>query len=903
MAIHLSGSLALTGSITVGTSNKNIGTLSTIAGGTLNTSSTQCSFIGGGERNSLSGYYYNSIVGGCRNCIECSPNSTIAGGSNNTISVGYQGDHFIGAGASNCILPMGYYHSILGGSQNTINTLDQDCYFGVILGGQQNLIGGGEFSSIVNGCLNTGSGAYGFIGGGARNEISSSAVSSSILGGFDNLTNRSNTHIIGSNLTADKVNYTYVNNLDVEGTVSASIFSGSFVGDGSSLTNISAGEVGAAGSNTQIQYNNNGNLDASSNLTYNVGTLTVINRATIGLDNLNTGTSKLTTIAGGTLNTSSGACGFIGGGVRNYINLSAVSSSIIGGFDNTTNLANTHIIGSGLISDKADYTYVNNLDVEGTVSGSIFSGSFVGDGSGLTGISGGGGGGDYSPFITGSVSTGILPTATSANNSNTIGEFTTITGGRFNTGSSPCSFIGGGYGNSMTEGHTNAIVGGCNNCVSGSTHSSILAGFNNCVGLSEHFTLPCVTDPQPAAYSAIGAGKDNCMLYYYSFIGAGSDNVIDNIYGFIGAGRNNCIKFDTQGFSNPSDSFIGSGRNNCVFGPESVVVGGEKNKSYGGNNGIVAGLCNTTFGLYSFIGAGLENKISGSYSYSGIVAGGYNLINSDSTTIAGGMYNTGSSACSFIGGGCSNYIASTAGYSAIVGGEGHVINDDRSTIAGGTCNCIGETGGIGSENFIGGGSYNTISGSGMVIGGGGDNLIDATLYSTIAGGYSSSLSGDYSVIGGGIANSISTGYSGILGGCDNSVTHEKSFIIGSDLSSTATCYTFVNNLCNVGGGTSDCRLKENIQPITYGICQLKQLDPVSYNFIADESRKTKYGFLAQCVQEILPDLVYHHPTDTVDGDPVLQFDKEAIWSSMINALKEQQEKIDNLEARISALEG
>ena len=33
---------------------------------------------------------------------------------------------------------------------------------------------------------------------------------------------------------------------------------------------------------------------------------------------------------------------------------------------------------------------MNNLDVEGTVSGSIFSGSFVGDGSGLTGIAGGG---------------------------------------------------------------------------------------------------------------------------------------------------------------------------------------------------------------------------------------------------------------------------------------------------------------------------------------------------------------------------------------------------------------------------------------------------------------------------------------------------------------------------------
>ena len=115
------------------------------------------------------------------------------------------------------------------------------------------------------------------------------------------------------------------------------------------------------------------------------------------------------------------------------------------------------------------------------------------------------------------------------------------------------------------------------------------------------------------------------------------------------------------------------------------------------------------------------------------------------------------------------------------------------------------------------------------------------------------------------------------------------------------CYTFVNNLCNVNGGTSDCRLKENITNIPYGLHEVKQLEPVGYNFIDDESKKIKYGFLAQCIQSIMPDLIAHHPTDKIDNTPVLQFDKEAIWASLVNAIKEQQVQIDILKSEIELL--
>ena len=53
--------------------------------------------------------------------------------------------------------------------------------------------------------------------------------------------------------------------LEVVGAVSAS----TYYGDGSNLTNIGSGSVSAAGSDGQIQYNNNGLFGGASNLYYN----------------------------------------------------------------------------------------------------------------------------------------------------------------------------------------------------------------------------------------------------------------------------------------------------------------------------------------------------------------------------------------------------------------------------------------------------------------------------------------------------------------------------------------------------------------------------------------------------------------------------------------------------------
>ena len=189
---------------------------------------------------------------------------------------------------------------------------------------------------------------------------------------------------------------------------------------------------------------------------------------------------------------------------------------------------------------------------------------------------------------------------------------------------------------------------------------------------------------------------------------------------------------------------------------------------------------------YSIIGGGNSNciitdcAIGGSCSSGGhaIVAGQNNRISGSSgasnhtwwNTIGGGhqniLYQTG---CSIIGAGHANQILgnnacfgnSNKQYreNSIVGGRCNDIIDERNShIIGGACNKI-----------IGDSTQNTVTqGSGNIIGAGHCNVITGSCCSAI------------------------------LGGKNNCLKHDNSFIIGSCITSSAACTTFVNNLCVLG---------------------------------------------------------------------------------------------------------
>jgi hypothetical protein len=134
-----------------------------------------------------------------------------------------------------------------------------------------------------------------------------------------------------------------------------------------------------------------------------------------------------------------------------------------------------------------------------------------------------------------------------------------------------------------------------------------------------------------------------------------------------------------------------------------------------------------------------------------------------------------------------------------------------------------------------------------------------------------------------------------------------------------------NNAAIIGTWTtsaSDRRLKENIRPITGSIDKIKAITGVHFdwndksvevqlNSAEDHAKgitKNKVGVIAQEVQAVLPEAIQHAPFDAakrvsdVPDDPYLTVDYESLIPLLIEGVKEQQTIIEDLKARIEALE-
>ena len=479
---------------------------------------------------------------------------------------------------------IGNYSNILGGSNNIItgsSTVTSSIFSGTT--GSFEIVNGPEYSSIIGGYENFISGSItgSAILGGFNNKITSNF--STVIGGQNNTSSFDNTFIIGCNLTADKVAYTFVNNIDIQGTASASIFSGSYVGDGTGLTGVTASP---AGTDTQVQYNNSGVLGASSNFTYDGTTL---NLAYTGTNDL----LRLTSTDGGAAsapdltfcrNSASpadqdtlGVIQFFGQSdfpaCKNYASIfSRIGCATAGqtrgnllfkadrcnAFINTLTISpeglyilppsDTAETGEGIgLTVNGTISGSSDLIIEGTISASIFSGSFVGDGSGLTGIAGGSGGGDYLPYITGSTLGSIFPTTGS--HCTTLGNFATIAGGTQNTASGQCSFIGAGECNYAST--TSAtVVAGCNNEAL-SPNSAVVGGESNSAR---------------ANHSFIGSGRFNTVCGWTGGITSGACNCISSAinYAIIGGGVRNTGSAHCSGILGGADNYI-SGSHNDSF--------------------------------------------------------------------------------------------------------------------------------------------------------------------------------------------------------------------------------------------------------------------------------------------------------------------------------------------------
>jgi hypothetical protein len=92
--------------------------------------------------------------------------------------------------------------------------------------------------------------------------------------------------------------------------------------------------------------------------------------------------------------------------------------------------------------------------------------------------------------------------------------------------------------------------------------------------------------------------------------------------------------------------------------------------------------------------------------------------------------------------------------------------------------------------------------------------------------------------------------------------------------------------------SSDARLKSNIVSLGSTLSKLLLIDGKSYQM----KGKQKIGVLAQEIKKVFPELV------TEDENEILAVNYQGLVPVLINALKEQENKVQEQEERIKRLE-
>jgi len=545
--------------------------------------------------------------------------------------------------------------------------------------------------------------------------------------------------------------------------------------------------------------------------------------------------------------------------------------------------------------------------------------------------------GGYGNTITGSTYSGIF--AGSGNTISSTSKLSVIAGGNLNTISGHTNaFIGGGQNNfidfcsSKGKGNTNeSIIGGSFNEIDSAINSSIVGGGNNLLNNSSHGGQSSTilggsgnTMTNGHISTMIGGsgntlGDSACALSYSTIIGGYGNNISSvNTGGFNMIANSITSSIDGQYalilnsnisniFGNSYNSSIIGGSGNTITSSDYVIIDGGKSNNIDSSD-------------YSIIGGGSSNIIIDS-TYSGLFAGSGNTITNTSfnSVIAGGSGNTvNGHNNAFIGGGSdntihegcpstelpineaiiggSNNIISAATSSVILGGsENSITKYTRSVTIGGYrnsfidttydnliyCDDNTEDNIITTDSVIVGGRNNTVSNkvSNSVILGGSGNTITGNVSSTASYG-NAIIGGKANGVGSNIKHSI------VLGGYNITATTSDMVYVPDLIIDGLISVT--NLQTNASGqlidGASDIRLKQNINQLQNSLSILKNLRGVSFEYTQESNMGggLRYGFIAQEVQEFIPDIV----RSRVKGDGMLSLSYTEIIPLLVEAVKE-----------------
>ena len=101
--------------------------------------------------------------------------------------------------------------------------------------------------------------------------------------------------------------------------------------------------------------------------------------------------------------------------------------------------------------------------------------------------------------------------------------------------------------------------------------------------------------------------------------------------------------------------------------------------------------------------------------------------------------------------------------------------------------------------------------------------------------------------------------------------------------------TFINN--------SDVKVKRDIEPLAYGLDEICQLRPVSFNWKTIANPQKSIGLIAQEVQPVIKEVVFDNPANDASR---LGIAYTNLIPVLINAVKELAERLKALEAAPAA---
>ena len=218
---------------------------------------------------------------------------------------------------------------------------------------------------------------------------------------------------------------------------------------------------------------------------------------------------------------------------------------------------------------------------------------------------------------------------------------------------------------------------------------------------------------------------------------------------------------------------------------------------------------------------------------------------------------------------------SATGSNAVAMGKSTTASGGRSTAMGGDSTASGDYSVAMGRNTTASGEISTTMGR-----------------ETTASDYASLVIGQYNSSGSSVTNNA-TSFS----------TSNTAFVIGNGTASNAKSDAFkvmfngdttVSNDLTVSGDvviSSDARLKSNIVSLGSTLSKLLQIDGKSYEM----KGKQKIGVLAQEIKEVFPELV------SEDDNEMLAVNYQGLVPVLINALKEQNEKINRLEKLVEKI--